>query len=270
MRMLWRRSASLTRMTRRSFPIARIILRRDSAFWAATSERVTRPILVTPSTRWATESPKRSRISSMRRHRVLDGVVEEPGGHRLLVEVPVGEENRRRSAGWIRYGSPDIAHLPVVHLGGEDVRLVDELDVRGRAGRLHPVDDVKDAEQERIPRPGAICTRTFPWAISRSAMTVGFSFRAVVSIVAPAPAVELFRALGRDHRELKMVVHLPQAILNRYSSHPVPLPLFRRIRPRRRSSAPGAAAAPERSTPPAGPRFPGRRSRPGSRSSPVP
>ncbi len=64
-RTLWIRSASLTRITRMSLPMARIIFRRDSAFWSATSEMTTRLILVTPSTSWATFSPNSSRISSM-------------------------------------------------------------------------------------------------------------------------------------------------------------------------------------------------------------
>jgi len=74
----------------------------------------------------------------------------------------------------------------VVHLCGEDVRLVDELDIRGRVGRLHPIHDVHETEQEGSPAP-ALFYADLPWAISRSAITVGFSFRAVVSIVAPAP-----------------------------------------------------------------------------------
>ena len=94
-------------MTRRSFPIARIILRRDSAFWAAASDRVTRPIFVTPSTRWATESPKRSRTSSS-----VAIVSSTVSWRSPVVTVSSSRfQSARRKAtfsGWTRYGSPDL------------------------------------------------------------------------------------------------------------------------------------------------------------------
>jgi len=147
-----------------------------------------------PSTRWATESPKRSRTSSIvatvsRRCR------EEPGGHRLLVEVPVGEEEGDvQRVDEIRL--PRLAQLPVVHLGGEDVRLVDELDIRGRVVACTR-STMSMRRSKRNPPPRRYFTRTFPWAISRSAITVGFSFRAVVSIVAPRPSRAVSRAWPR-------------------------------------------------------------------------
>jgi hypothetical protein len=77
---------------------------------------------------------------------VLHRVVEEAGGHRFLVEVPVGE-GIGHIEGVDQVGVPRHPQLTVVHLGGENVCLVDELYVRGRPGRLHPLDDVKNAEQ---------------------------------------------------------------------------------------------------------------------------
>jgi hypothetical protein len=48
--MLWRRSASLTRITRRSRLIASIILRKFSAASSSLERNLSLPILVTPST----------------------------------------------------------------------------------------------------------------------------------------------------------------------------------------------------------------------------
>ena len=56
--MLWMRSASLTRMTRTSWVIARIILRRFSAWACSVLWKLSFEILVTPSTMAATSRPK--------------------------------------------------------------------------------------------------------------------------------------------------------------------------------------------------------------------
>ncbi len=62
--MLWRRSASLTKITRMSSTIARSILRKFSAWRSSLEENGMALILVTPSTMWATSGPNSSRIRS--------------------------------------------------------------------------------------------------------------------------------------------------------------------------------------------------------------
>ena len=59
-RMLWRRSASFTRMTRMSSTMARSILRKVSAWRSSEVEKGILLILVTPSTMWRTSAPKYS------------------------------------------------------------------------------------------------------------------------------------------------------------------------------------------------------------------
>jgi hypothetical protein len=63
-RMLWRRSASLISRIRMSLDIAISILRKFSACRSRAEVNSIRAILVSPSTRNATCSPKRRRISS--------------------------------------------------------------------------------------------------------------------------------------------------------------------------------------------------------------
>ena len=62
--MLWRRSASLTKITRMSSTIARSILRKFSAWRSSLDENGMALILVTPSTMWATSGPNSSRMRS--------------------------------------------------------------------------------------------------------------------------------------------------------------------------------------------------------------
>ena len=63
--MLWRRSASLTRITRMSSTIASSILRKFSAWRSSLEEKLMALILVTPSTMWATSGPKTASMRSV-------------------------------------------------------------------------------------------------------------------------------------------------------------------------------------------------------------
>ena len=93
-RMLWRRSASFTRITRMSSTMARSIFRKVSAWRSSEVEKGILLILVTPSTMWRTSRPKYSWIRSGVGEGVLEDVVEQ------------SRRPRRRGPSACRPGSP--------------------------------------------------------------------------------------------------------------------------------------------------------------------
>ena len=111
-----------------SSTIASSILRKFSACRSSLDENGMALIFVTPSTTWATSGPKSSWMRSMRGQRVLDDVVQEPGGDRHDVELHVGQEvgDRERVD---QVGLAGMADLSPVLEGGEDVRPPEQLDV---------------------------------------------------------------------------------------------------------------------------------------------
>src|SRR5881409_3551829 len=90
-RMLCRRSASFTRMTRMSSTIASSILRKFSACRSSLDENRMALILVTPSTTWAT-SAEQLPDPLDGRQRVFDDVVEQSGGDGDGIQLEVGQE----------------------------------------------------------------------------------------------------------------------------------------------------------------------------------
>ena len=112
-RMLCSRSASLIRMTRTSRAIASSILRKFSACASSCVSNSILSSLETPSTRSATGLPKLLRDLGLGDRGVLHHVVQQRGGQRLRVEVPlredVGDGERVRDVGLAR-----LAELPVV------------------------------------------------------------------------------------------------------------------------------------------------------------
>ena len=95
-RMLWSRSESLMIRTRRSLAIATSILRIEAACWASLVSNLMRSSLVTPST-MAVMSLPNSRLEVVERDAgVLDGVVEQGGGHGDVVEPEVGDDPGHR------------------------------------------------------------------------------------------------------------------------------------------------------------------------------
>jgi hypothetical protein len=84
------------------------------------------------------------------REGVLDGVVEEPGDDRRLVEPQLGEEPRHLE----RVDEVGFARLPdlsLVDLGAVDVGLLDEVQVGVRVVRGHPIQDVVQSQQSEPP-----------------------------------------------------------------------------------------------------------------------
>ena len=90
-RMLWRRSASFTRMTRMSSTIARSILRKFSACRSSLDENGMALILVTPSTTWATSGPKCSSNLLDGGEGVFDDVMQQAGGDGDRIQPHVGQ-----------------------------------------------------------------------------------------------------------------------------------------------------------------------------------
>ena len=85
--------------------------------------------LVTPSTSRATSLPNSFSISSRRRERVLDRVVEDRGGDGLVVELEVGEDPRDLDR-MAEIGVARGALLGAVRLHREDVGAIDQPLVR--------------------------------------------------------------------------------------------------------------------------------------------
>jgi hypothetical protein len=90
--MLWRRSASLTMITRMSVAMARIILRMFSACCSSLVLNCILLILVTPSTMLAVSLPKRRSSSDGLRRRVLEGVVKETCRDTDHIHFHLGED----------------------------------------------------------------------------------------------------------------------------------------------------------------------------------
>ena len=93
-RMLCRRSASLTRMTRTSSTMASSSLRKFSAWRSSEEEKGILLILVTPSTMWSTSSPKYSWILSGVGEGVLEHVVQQAHRHAGGVHPHLGQDGR--------------------------------------------------------------------------------------------------------------------------------------------------------------------------------
>ena len=120
------------------------------------------PILVTPSTTWATSWPNSSRIRSIGGQGVLDDVVQQAGGDGHDVQLHVGEEigdlERVDEVGLAR-----VADLSLVLEGREDVGPPEQLDVG--VGAVAP--DFFDEVLE--PNHGWRCLTSERGEISRTA-----------------------------------------------------------------------------------------------------
>ena len=116
--------------TRRSLAIATSILRIEAACWASLVSNLMRSSLVTPSTMAVTSLPK-SRLEVVEGDAgVLDGVVEQGGGHGDVVEAEVGDDpGHRQRVLDVGLARPPV--LPAVGLGGGEVGAGDP-----RGGRL--------------------------------------------------------------------------------------------------------------------------------------
>ena len=130
-----------------SSTIASSILRKFSACRSSLDENGIAPILVTPSTTWATSAPNSSWIRSIVRQRVLDDVVEEPGGNGDDVELHVGQEigDRERMD---EVGLARMADLALVLEGREDVGPAEQLDVGVGAVGPDLFEEVLEANHE--------------------------------------------------------------------------------------------------------------------------
>ena len=122
--MLCSRSASLMTSTRRSRAIATSILRIVAACWASRESNWMRSSLVTPSTIAATSAPKSRLDVGERDLGVLDGVVEQRGGDRDLVEADVGDDAGHGQR-VVDVALAAGAQLAAVGLGGDLVGAVD-------------------------------------------------------------------------------------------------------------------------------------------------
>jgi cytochrome c553 len=126
-RMLCRRSASLMSTTRTSETMASSILRTFSAWRSSRLANWILSILVTPSTMWATCSPKPADLL-VGGGRVFDGVVQQAGGDgrrvHLHLRQHLGHFERMDDVG-LAGG----AHLPLVMLDAELPGLADEGDI---------------------------------------------------------------------------------------------------------------------------------------------
>ena len=150
-RMLCVRSASLTRMTRRSRTIASSILRKLSACASSRLLNLIWSSLVTASTSSATSAPKRRRELVLGRRRVFDDVVEDGRDDRVRIEPQVRED---RGGG---YGMRDVglagkALLTLVGRGAELGGFADALDLLGRQVGL-------DVAQQLFETRSASCRR---------------------------------------------------------------------------------------------------------------
>ena len=105
-RMLWSRSDSLTRMTRRSFDIAMKSLRKFSACLVSEDDSSILVSLVTPSTRSAISRPKRASTSA-----ALALVSSTTSCSRAVTMVASSSLWAARrwatSTGWVKYASPE-------------------------------------------------------------------------------------------------------------------------------------------------------------------
>ena len=128
-RMLWRRSASLMRMTRMSRAIAMTILRKFSACFSSRLEKVILASLVTPSTRVAISAAEQFAHLVERGQRVLDHVVQQAGDDRgtssLSSAMMQRDVERMDDVGLAR-----LALLPGVHARRELVGAADQLACR--------------------------------------------------------------------------------------------------------------------------------------------
>ena len=133
-RMLCVRSASLTRITRRSRTIASTILRKDSACASARDLNWIWSSLVTPSTISATGAPNFAAELFLGDRRVFDDVVQDRRDDGVGIQVQVGEDlrggERMRDVGLARE-----ALLALVRLGAELGGRADALDLLGAADR---------------------------------------------------------------------------------------------------------------------------------------
>ena len=149
-RMLCRRSASLTITTRTSLTMASSILRTFSAWRASGASRSSRLIFVTPSTSRATSGPNISAILSRRNFRVFDDVVEQRGAQRGHVEPHVRQQVRDFE-GMREVGLARKPRLRLVLLGGEIVGAAQKFEVVAGAVPAHLVHQLDEAQIDGTP-----------------------------------------------------------------------------------------------------------------------
>ncbi|CAB4856537.1 unannotated protein [freshwater metagenome] len=108
-RALWRRSASLMRITRMSLDIATTILRTVSA-WAS-SPSFSLSSLVTPSTRSPISAPK-SRVTASSVYAVSSTVSCKSAAAIVFAPIPNSTRISATASGCVMYGSPDFRSCP--------------------------------------------------------------------------------------------------------------------------------------------------------------
>ncbi len=147
-RMLWSRSASLTRMTRMSSTIASSILRKLSA-WRSSLDANCSALKLRDAfdhVRHFLAEQLPDLLDGVRR--VLDDVVQQAGGDRHGVEPHVGQDvghlERMDEVGLAR-----AAHLAAMLVGGKDVRPPEQLGVGLRVGGTHLLDEVLEPDHGR-------------------------------------------------------------------------------------------------------------------------
>ena len=124
-----------------SSTIASSILRKFSAWRASLEANGMAPILVTPSTTWATSGPNSSSMRLDRGEGVLDHVVEQAGGDGHDVQPHVGQE-AGHFEGVDQVGLAGVADLALVLQGREDVRPPQQLEVGVRGIGADLVDEI--------------------------------------------------------------------------------------------------------------------------------
>ena len=124
-------------------------MRNVSACWASREVKAYLPIFVTPSTRCATSGPNSSDEAFLREGRVLEDVVEKPGGDRGLVELHLREDHRDvERVDEVRLARG--AELVAVLVRRDDVRPAQQVLVQARVVGLDFLEDVLEAQHGPI------------------------------------------------------------------------------------------------------------------------
>ncbi len=140
-RMLCRRSASLTSSTRMSLEMASSSLRKFSACSAFLVTRSSFLILVRPSTSVPISRPNSASISLARGVGILDRVVQQRGGDGRVVEAHLGED-RRDLDGMGEEGRARRPLLIAMRLHGVDIGAVEQRLVGVRLIAQHALDQL--------------------------------------------------------------------------------------------------------------------------------
>ncbi len=171
-RMLCSRSASLISTTRTSVTMASSILRTFSAWRSSRLANWILSILVTPSTMWATWSPKPGFDLFAGGGRVLHGVVQQAGSDGRCVHLHLGENlghfkrmNDVRLAGG--------AHLALMMLHAEIPRFADQTDIFTGSVGLNVAEEGLETQVDGMPLGGEQARRIEPRSCRGGACEIG-------------------------------------------------------------------------------------------------